>query len=78
MKHTSDSEDTDKELRDDHAWATEDEQVTAANALDQPESNGGGEHIDKGCNEWDEEGVRDCLKAREEDCQRGNSENLSR
>ena len=71
-----DAHDADDELRDHHACATEDEDLAAAEAFDDVEGEGGGEDVDEGCDEGDEEGIFDCAEGLEEydlhnECQLG-------
>ena len=58
--------DTDDKLHDDHSGASDDEDLTATEALDRPKRYWGGEDIDERCNEGDEERVADRAEGGEE------------
>lgn len=62
-----DTDDTDDELGDDHSGATEDENTATTEALNDPEGERGGKHVDEGGDQGDEEGVVDRAKGGEED-----------
>ncbi|KFZ18290.1 hypothetical protein V502_04170 [Pseudogymnoascus sp. VKM F-4520 (FW-2644)] len=65
---SGDTDDTDDELRDDHAHGTDDENTATAEALDDPEGERGAQDVDEGGHEGDEEGVVDRAEGGEEDC----------
>lgn len=54
-----DTDDGNDELADDHADRAENEDSSTAEALNSPERDGGGEHIDKSEDQRHEEGVLD-------------------
>jgi hypothetical protein len=53
------TDDTDDELHDDHASGTVDQDGTTTELLNHPERCRGGEHVDEGGDETDQEGVLD-------------------
>lgn len=55
-----DTDDSDKELANQHASGTDDEERAAAKLLDGVEGERGGANVDEGENEGDQKGVRDC------------------
>jgi hypothetical protein len=57
---------TDDKLHDNHTSGTEDEDASATDLLNHDEGSGGGEHVDQGGNEGDEEGIPDGSKLLEE------------
>jgi len=61
------SDSTDNVLHNDHTGGTEDEERAASNLLDHDERGGGGEHVDEGSDERDQEGVADRTELLEED-----------
>lgn len=63
---SGDTDDTDNELRDDHAHGTDDENTATAEALDDPEGERGAQDVDEGGHEGDEEGVVDRAEGFEE------------
>lgn len=64
---SGDTEDTDDELGDDHSGGTEDENEAATEALNGPEGDWGGEDVDEGGDEGDQEWVVDRAEGLEED-----------
>lgn len=64
---SSDTDDTDDELHDDHSCASDDEDLAAAEAFDCPKGDGGRANVDECCDQGDEEGVRDRAEGGEED-----------
>ncbi|KFZ02513.1 hypothetical protein V500_00150 [Pseudogymnoascus sp. VKM F-4518 (FW-2643)] len=64
---SGDTDDTDDELRNDHAHGTDDENTATAEALDDPEGERGAQDVDEGGHEGDEEGVVDRAEGGEKD-----------
>ena len=62
-----DADDADDELHGDHSRSAHEEKLTAAEAFDGPEGEGGGADVHEGCDEGYEEGVIDCAETLEED-----------
>lgn len=63
----SGSNSTNDELHNDHTGGTEDQDRTTSNLLNHDERGWGGEHVDKGGDETDQEGVLDGTELGEED-----------
>ena len=67
--HTSsDTNDADNELRDDHAWAADNKNSASTELFNQVERYGGRTHVNKRSNQDDQERIFDSVKACEEDC----------
>jgi len=64
---SSDTDDTDDELGDDHASGTEDQNATTAETLNDPEGQWGAADVDEGGDERDQERVVDRAEGLEED-----------
>ena len=63
----SNTDDTDDELHNDHSCASDDEDLTATEALNCPKGDGGGTDVHEGRDEGDEEGIGDGVEGSEED-----------
>jgi len=61
------SDSSDDELHDNHASSSKDEKRASPNLLNHDERGRGGQHVDKSCDERDEEGVADGAELLEED-----------